>query len=346
MIITLIVGMSVVVDGGVIMSLILEERFKNFLRQDSFSEEIDNLELPNGFEKNKKADYLLSDRKIIIELKTLKSDTSHKVVKEMNKHEGRKDYPLFYGTQGLQQVLAHLPDGKKINDRIYRNITRSIEDAVSKADKQIESTKTAFDLSDSVGVLVVLNENIEIFTPEVIVQKLSQLLCKKVANNSLEYKNIQYVWLIAESHYCELHDGEQAFISACIEGPSAAVNTWFSPVFDELQKTWAKFNNLPLVITKENKFSTMSFKSATNTQANSGKATRSDHWRLEYRKRPYLRNLSDKDVYTYGQKVLNEISPNFLKGEKRLSEEKVKKIMIEWTNFLEEANYRGLNLKK
>lgn len=329
------------------MSLTLEDRFNSFLRKTASSEEIDSLKLSGEYQKSKKADYLLCNRRLIIELKTLKSDTSHKVSKEMEKHQDRGDYPLFYGSQSLKQILSHLPDGVEINNRIYRNITRSIEDIVSKADKQIKSTRDTFNLNDTVGLLVVLNESIEILTPEVVGRRLSELLCKKDPDNSFHYKNIQYVWLIAESHYCDVEVGSQGLISACIVGPSTKEDSWFENEFDKLQSGWAEFNHVPLIRSKETQLSNMSFKStAVPKEKNEKPRSNSDLWRLQYNCNPYLRPLSDNAIYAFGQQLLEEMIPNFLINGQRLPQDKMKALIVSWTEFLEEANFRGLDLKK
>jgi hypothetical protein len=156
-------------------------------------EPIDNIDLPTSGKDSKRADYFWFKRQVIVELKTLKTDTSSKAQKEVDKHEDREDYPLFYGEMELQKVLRHLPDGEEINRRIYRNITRSIEDIIRSADKQINETKALFGLRDSIGLLIVLSENISILSPEVITRRVSELLNHVDSDGSPHYSNIEYV---------------------------------------------------------------------------------------------------------------------------------------------------------
>jgi hypothetical protein len=140
------------------MKIPLEVRFKQFLALHQETENIDEVIPPYAFDGKKRADYLLANRKIILELKTLETDTSAKAQKEIDKHQHRKDFPLVFGKVNLQEILRHLPDGEEINKRIYQDITRSVEGAVRSAEEQIRDTKEILHLDHSVGFLVLLNE--------------------------------------------------------------------------------------------------------------------------------------------------------------------------------------------
>src|SRR5688572_21624861 len=97
----------------------LERRFHRFITAVGGTEAIDALLAGRNLENERRADYLLANRRVILELKGIKTDTSSKVDKELDKHRERDDYPLTYGEVELQKVLRHLPDGAQINRRIY-----------------------------------------------------------------------------------------------------------------------------------------------------------------------------------------------------------------------------------
>ena len=61
------------------MTTSLNDRFKTFLTQLPFAEAIDGLDLPSEFFDSKRADFLVDNRKAIIELKSLESDPEHKI---------------------------------------------------------------------------------------------------------------------------------------------------------------------------------------------------------------------------------------------------------------------------
>jgi hypothetical protein len=122
---------------------------------------------------------------IVVELKTLKVDPSPKIEATLSQHRDRTDFPIFYGQVELSEILQHLPDGDQINQRIYRNISRSIEDAVRSAETQISDTEEIFNLSKAVGLLVLLNENIDVLNPHAVVYRVSELLTRQRTDGSV-----------------------------------------------------------------------------------------------------------------------------------------------------------------
>jgi hypothetical protein len=189
---------------------------------------IDDLDLPSDFDKKKRADFLIKNRKVIIELKSLESDPEYKIHDELKNHQKRDEYPLFYGELEIHKVLKHLPDGKKINKKIFYKIARSIENSFRKADKQIEATKKMFSCHDSFGLLVLLNENIKVLSPEMIAHRVSQLLTKTDNDGQIHYRNITSVWFIPENYSLKTKKGYRLLPSIVIDGPSADNQIEFS----------------------------------------------------------------------------------------------------------------------
>ena len=68
---------------------------------------VDRLALPDDPQHRRKAEFLLADRKVIVELKALTDDPSHKVEAKADRHRGREDWPLFYGTANVRKVLSN-----------------------------------------------------------------------------------------------------------------------------------------------------------------------------------------------------------------------------------------------
>src|SRR4029453_19444881 len=100
----------------------LEERFLNFLAGVPGSERIDALGLPSH-EGVEYADFLLDGRRVVVEVKSLETDTALKVEEVLQKHKNRPEYPVFYGEWPLERVLAHLPDRDAIRAEIYERVT-------------------------------------------------------------------------------------------------------------------------------------------------------------------------------------------------------------------------------
>ncbi|MBA3923421.1 MAG: hypothetical protein H0X31_17695 [Nostocaceae cyanobacterium] len=76
----------------------------------------------------------------------------------------------------LQDVLQCLPDGEYINRTIFLKIIRSLDKGIRSANKQFIDTKELLNLPNSIGLLVVFNENLVLFSPEVVLARLSQFM--------------------------------------------------------------------------------------------------------------------------------------------------------------------------
>jgi hypothetical protein len=56
--------------------------------------------------------------------------------------------------------------------------------------------------------------------------------------------------------------------------------------------------------------------------------------------------LNDKKLLEYGSKLIEYITPYFLKGGPRLPVEQMGKMGFLFGDFIEETNFRGLDLKE
>ena len=328
------------------MSSALERRFLHFLSGIPGAESLDELLSGEQYKGERRADFLLFDRRVIIEVKSLEVDTASKVEGEMATHRDRDDFPLFYGEVELSKVLAHLPDGKEINDRIFLRTTRSVEAAARSAEDQIENTARLLSLPDSVGVLVLLNQEIDIFTPEVVAHRLAMLLRRK-NDDGLVRSSIAFSWLIFESHFLEHGPATKTLPLVSLKGAKAKAFPWFDELLTYLQVAWANFNGHPIFL--------QSATSPVNLQTRSSNApenprlgdmiTRQKLWELRYRENPYLRPLGDQEVLRRGKAAVDALTPHFLKGGPSTSPEQWEELMIPWSDFLCEARHRGLDLR-
>lgn len=325
----------------------LEKRFFNFLSKLPNSENIDELEITSDKKDNKKADYFVFNRNLIIEVKTLKTDSKYKIDNEVDKHREREEFPIIYGEVELQKVLAHLPDGEKINQKIIEKITRSIEDGVRSADKQIFDTKDTFAINQAIGLLVILNETIDILSPDVITWKVSQMLTKKVNNEDIRYSNITSIWIINESHFTYIKKKTKCIPTIIVNGPNAKFVKNLDNTFKFLQKEWAISNKLPIYFRDEKIINDLTFKpfSEEKNETNPLKH-RHEIWRNEYKKDPYLRKLNDGDLISYGSNLLSEIKTYFLKGGPNPSKKDYHKFGVLFAHFMEEMSFRGLDWRK
>jgi hypothetical protein len=227
----------------------LEDRFHDFMTSLPHVERIDtmNMSAPIVGKDPKKSDYFWFERQIIVELKTLTEDPSYKVHKEMDKHRDREDYPVFYGKAPLHHVLPHLSGGDGIHKKIHRGITRQIEDYFRSANKQIHDTKSRYKLPSSIGLLTILNENIDIMTPHTVQYKVSELLISMHTDGSPRFPHIDYVWILFESHQAPVKNGVMGLPSVLIAKSVTPDRDCFNALFEEIQSGWARYNGTPFI---------------------------------------------------------------------------------------------------
>jgi hypothetical protein len=328
------------------MTVSLNDRFKSFLYKLPFVEAIDNLELSPEYDESKRADFLIENRKVIIEIKSLESDPEHKIHADPAKHQERNEYPLFYGVLELNKVFTYPSDGGQKNQNLIYQISRSIDQSFREADKQICATKEIFNCPDSIGLLVLLNENISLLSPEIISCSINQLLAKTDDDGSPHFKSITSVWLIMESFSLKTRKGDKLLPSIVIDGPRAAELLELTSILNVLQSKWAEFNGVSYVTANIGKIVNSDFISPSEIEKEHQQfMPKHELWRKQYSDSRYLKSLSDGAVLTHGARLLSFMTPNYLKDGYRIPFDQMAQLMEGWTHFLEEVQIRGLDLK-
>lgn len=329
------------------MTTALERRFLAFLSSVPGSESLDGLLAGAEFDGQRRADFLLLDRKIVLEVKSLEVDVSPKIESEMERHRHRDDFPIFYGEVELEKVLQHLSDGDEIKRRIYTLITRSVESATRSAKEQIENTANLLCLTDSVGVMVLLNEGVKILSPDVVAAKVGAILQRKSVGGGRRIP-IAYAWLICDNHIATSGRAAGTSPMVFLEGPFASKFDWLWDYLTYLQVAWSEFNGRPIVNTGTANPSDLDVEYVSATQnADSGeKISRQQLWERRYKSQPYLRELTDEEVLRRGKTIAELLAPHFTSelNDKKLGD--IKQMLICWSDFLCEARYRGLDLRR
>lgn len=323
----------------------LEERFTRFIEALPNAETIDSLQLPPDPSRRRKADFLLGNREVIVELKTLSDDTSHKIDAVADKHRDREDFPLFYGKADVRKVLAHLPDGEDIYRRMVWSLTRSVEGCVRSAEEQITHTRTVLGLPNAPGLLVILNESIRVLDPSLVGHRVAQLMRRERTGNS-DSEKVDFVWLLFESHALGIVNGVPATTSMVIRGERASSFPWFTSFHRDLVARRASANSGVTIDGGSPDPATLRFQATEDLiTPPPTQLPRQEVWRRQYREGPYLRALSDEVVLTRGADILKRLLPHFLKDGPGYIPERDNALMEEFTHFLEEAEFRALNLR-
>jgi hypothetical protein len=293
-----------------------------------------------------KADYFFANRTIVGEIKALYEDTTTKIDVILDPYRNTPDWPILIGDQDLERVLQHLPDRDRLRATIFRSITRSIEAVVEKANRQIRETKRTFGIPDAGGLLIILNDAVDILSPDIVVYRVRRALKKRTADGALRYANISAVLIIGGAHYTQLKPDLKGMPILTIL--NLVLETDFVEEFiRHLSRKWAAFEQQLLIPIGTTDLPNLRFRTVSADVKDAARpVTRQDYWSALYKRNPYLRPLSEDELLEFGGRVLEEVSANLVKGAPRRSIEEMGPNWIRWSNFLDEVQYRGTDMRK
>ncbi len=323
----------------------LETRFVEFVRSLKNAEIVDELEFSSEQKKAKKPDFFFCDRQFIGEMKSINADTEYKAVAILEKQRERPEFPVFYEPWDSDKILNCLPDGKYVKERMVKAITTGLKSSLKKANKQIAGAKKTYDIETAEGILIIINDSVEILSPEVIAYRVSQLLREKDKSGNLLYPNVVVALTVGGLHTLELGSGQELMPLVTVVNSGVADFESVKDYTRWLERKWAEFNNVPLI---EIDIEPEDLRTSKRKEIQSPRQlTRSDLWKEQYRGNPYLRKLSEDDLLAHGQKLSYELMPYHLRGDHpKPSEQRVRELLELNTHLMEEFNHRGLDFRK
>ena len=199
--------------------------------------------------EGRRADYLLFDRTVIVEIKSLEDNRVKAFEKVLWTRFIRpgEPIPIFYGDWDLQRILATRPNEGEINAAIYKAVMSSVEDAFESANRQIRTMREMFAIPDAHGVVIFIIEDNYFLDPEKLEHKIGNLFAKRKApGGPPRYPDVDHVFIPTAGHlYVTEH------------GPIYPVMSWSPPatprrtglrvLADLLLERWAAFNGVALL---------------------------------------------------------------------------------------------------
>jgi hypothetical protein len=228
------------------MTADLKERFQKFVRTLDGFEDIDALLKDRDPAGKKRADYLFSERTIIVEQKVLETNPSEKTQNYLDRFMGENRI-IGWGTFALDKDdFCELPDGERLYRNLLHKMTSRIEEIASDADKQTRDTRDIFGISNAAGVLVILNEAAQMLIPELLEYRIQDLFKNDTLDGSVRYPHNDMVIVISELH--PVHVGLTRYLPIKRYINSTARQRDRAIAFSEkLQAGWAAFNRAPLI---------------------------------------------------------------------------------------------------
>ncbi len=216
-------------------------------------EDLDKIQHP----QERKADFRCLGGVLAVELKTLEDDGSERIDNLTDELRERPDWPTFIGSAPKQSFIAHLEGAEEVKRQFVSRIGRAIRQHLRKANKQLAAHEVAFPRKNLVKVMLLANEDHEIYDPEMVAYIVQHLLMR-TDNSQRLYPNVDAVLFFSERHATKIH-GSIAFPIVCVEGASIESTLWKRDVVDLLMSRWADWNGAPLFHANpaEQKFSTI-----------------------------------------------------------------------------------------
>ncbi|HEY0027375.1 MAG TPA: hypothetical protein VGC35_05855 [Allosphingosinicella sp.] len=185
----------------------LESRLTEFLETMPDTESLGDVAFSkiNGAEQ--KADYLLSGRRLIAELKTVNGDPTGRIEQRLKTRLQRSDAPIVFGTVGVNKVIEGLSDRVALDKMMTDLAGRAVRRHLHKANAQIGAIKERLSLSDVGGLLILMNDA----EPKIDAGAIGYALKTAFEAPEGSYEHVTNVWAIVESHRIALPNGRTGY---------------------------------------------------------------------------------------------------------------------------------------
>lgn len=233
--------------------------------------------------ETRRADYSCLGGLIAVENKALKGDGTERIGNLLNEMGKRPDWPTMYGRVPLDPILEKLEDAEAAKQKFADRIGRTIVTHLKKANEQLEAHGANYPRSRVVRLVALINEDHEIYEPQMVRYLLSRELTRRNAER-LRYEHIDAVIYLSERHATIL-DGRPALPILTVLAPASDADLWKADVTSFVSEKWANWNGLDFQCSdSEQHFETI--------EQISENPSRSEAWRIEYQRNPYMRTFS------------------------------------------------------
>lgn len=180
----------------------LEARVAHFLKIGPSAEIVDALISGRTVETNI-SDYLIDDRRLVVELKAVSGDSAGRVAALFREALDQEPRMFAVGRMGIQPILRARANGEEINGRLVHIAGRAVRQLLQKANKQILATRSYFELPNAAGLVVLAVERGKNIEAGVIAYAVRHAIFSEKA----PLTGIDYVWVTMENHTIRLPDG-------------------------------------------------------------------------------------------------------------------------------------------
>jgi len=266
----------------------LTPRVERFIRDALRGQSLDD---PNKSEQLR-PDYSCLSGLVAIELKTLEDDGEGRLENLLDQLRQRPDWPLFLGSAPLQSFIKNTGDpdglGKKVLERIGRGITRPLQ----KANRQLEAYERDHPRKNLVRIMVLVNEDHAAYDPQTVSYVLWEAVRWVQADGSPRFAHVDAIIYFTERHATVVQN-LLTFPVTTVEGAGVYDAPWKSEVVRFIQRRWIKYCGYPELSADDPHVTDF-----TTIDHIPDRAPRHERWRTDYRRRPYLKDLTIDELDT------------------------------------------------
>lgn len=313
----------------------LTPRLKRFIVEALGGEALDDV----LHAENRKADYGCLRGLLAIELKSLEESASERLDNLTDELRERSDWPIFLGSAPMQSILKHMTEPEDVKRRLVDRIGRAIKSHIRKANKQLAAHEATFPRKNLVKVMVLVNEDHEIYDPDMVGYIVHHLLHRQ-ENGAPLYPHIDAVIFLTERHATTVNR-QISFPILCIEGKPIDNTEWKRAVTELFIQRWASWSDAPLF---QAEFGAPKFETIDHIPE---KMKRYEKWELDYKRSPYMRDFTEQELRERFDEIICISTLAFIKD----SPLKPSKGAIIWSmssmsHMMLEMGWRGIPVTK
>jgi hypothetical protein len=279
-------------------------------------------------------DYRCLNGMLAVELKTLEDPGTERLDNLTEELRKREDWPVFLGSAPMQAFIDNTDDPKGVGRRVLDRIGRAIINHLKKANRQLEAHASEFPRKNMVRLLLLVNEDHEIYDPHTVSYILWHAVRRTEAEHPL-YKHVDGILFLTQRH-ATIRNDKLTYPIVTIEGAGCYDAPWKADVLQFLANRWGNINGCdPELFESVEDFVTIDHIPES--------APRQERWRTEYKREPYLKNLTKNQIRDRFDEVTLMSTFCFLKNSPiQLSQDQSQAAIRQFGDFMQEMGDRGI----
>jgi hypothetical protein len=210
---------------------------------------------------SERADWLLPDHRLIVEIKTLDDDRVAQVQRVIDRWSST--FLLAYGEHPFQRLIRNHPYRDQINAEICRAAMKSVERAFRKANSQLETTRQMQGVPDWYGAVFFVIEKVYFFDPAALKYEIGRLFAKRWPDGTMQFPEIDWVFIPTAAHTYVHADGIESAPVLSWVPPTTPRRDGLEALANLFTETWAAFHGVPLLRPTDEEIARMQVRSKT-----------------------------------------------------------------------------------